>query len=602
MRIVSGAVLAALISTTALAAPWDSDILPPAPSWKGASEKLVAKPNDPWITPSEKTGLTDSPSYAETRAYLERLVAASNGLLKLEVFGKSPEGRDMLVVIASKDGATLDPNKPVLLAQAGIHPGEIDGKDAGLMLLRDIALRGKDKLLDGVNFVFVPIFSVDGHERAGRFNRPNQRGPVIQGWRHTAQNLNLNRDYGKLDSPEMQAMLGLINRFDPALYMDIHVTDGVDYQYDITYGWEGYLGRSFHRSPAITAWLDKSFLPATEKALKAAGHIPGELIFAKDDRKPKEGLTVDPSGLRFSTGFGDARHTPTVLVENHSLKPYRQRVLGTYVLLEESLRVVARDGAGAKAAMAADRTLRPAEVAVAFEPSDKPVGQRPFLGIQYETYESPASGGTEIRWLGKPDPKPWIETLYAAQPSLKITPPVAYYVPATKPQIIERLRVHGIQMQTLTAPQTVPVDMLRLPAAKVAPRGNEGHVQINAGKAVHETRNVTFPIGSVRVPTDQPLGELAVLLLEPESEESFFAWGFFPEILQRVEYIEGYAIAPLAERMLAADPNLKAEFDAKLAAEPEFAKSQDARLAWFYARTPYYDERHLLYPVGRQVQ
>jgi murein tripeptide amidase MpaA len=125
----------------------------------------------------------------------------------METFGKSPEGRDLLVLYVSKDGKTFDPKKPVLLVQAGIHPGEIDGKDAGMMLLRDMAFHGKDKLLDKVNLVFVPIFSVDGHERASPYSRPNQRGPAIQGWRHTAQNLNLNRDYGKLDAPEMRAMI-----------------------------------------------------------------------------------------------------------------------------------------------------------------------------------------------------------------------------------------------------------------------------------------------------------------------------------------------------------------------------------------------------------
>jgi murein tripeptide amidase MpaA len=146
-------------------APWDSEILPPALPWHGASEKLVARPSDPWITPSERTGLTASPNYEETRAWLEKLDAASP-LIRMESFGQSPEGRDLLVLYVSKDGERFDPDKPVLLVQAGIHPGEIDGKDAGMMLLRDMAFHGKDALLDKVNLVFVPILSVDGHERA----------------------------------------------------------------------------------------------------------------------------------------------------------------------------------------------------------------------------------------------------------------------------------------------------------------------------------------------------------------------------------------------------------------------------------------------------
>ncbi|MEJ2817751.1 M14 family metallopeptidase [Caulobacter sp. CCG-8] len=586
-------------------APWDSDILPPTLAWHGASEKLVAKPSDPWITPSELTGLTASPNYEETRAWLEKLAAASP-LIRIETFGKSPEGRDLLVLYVSKDGDKFDPRKPVLLAQAGIHPGEIDGKDAGMMLLRDMAFHGKDALLDKVNLVFVPIFSVDGHERASPYSRPNQRGPVIQGWRHTAQNLNLNRDYGKLDAPEMRAMIGLINKVRPDLYMDIHVTDGEDYQYDVTYGWAGYLG-DFARSKATSAWLDNTYLPATQAGLKAAGHVPGQLVFALDDRDPKKGLGSSPASLRYSNGYGDAVGMATVLVENHSLKPYRQRVLGTYVLLEESLKVLARDGAALRAAETADRAQRPTVVEANFGTGfgkgggDKPLRTVSFLGVRYETYDSPATGGKEVRWLGKPDPKPWSLPLFAAEPSLRLTPPKAYWISSAKPDVIERLRVHGVQMETLAAPKTVSVDMIRFTSPKIATRASEGHVEIDAGPVTHETRSVTWPVGSVRVSTDQPLGELVTLLLEPESDESFFAWGMFPEVLQRVEYIEGYALAPLAEKMLAADPKLKAEFEAKLAADPKFAADPDARLGWFYARTPYYDDHYKLYPIGREL-
>src|SRR3712207_487685 len=166
----------------------------------------------------------------------QRLDAASP-LIRMERFGKTAQGRDLWVVTAAR-GGRLDPKKPTGLAQGGIHSGEIDGKDAGLMLLRDIAFRGKAGLLDRANFLFVPVFNADGHERTSPYNRPNQRGPASQGWRTTAQNLNLNRDYAKADSPEMRAMLALLRKYDPDLYLDLHVTDGVDYQHDITFVFE----------------------------------------------------------------------------------------------------------------------------------------------------------------------------------------------------------------------------------------------------------------------------------------------------------------------------------------------------------------------------
>jgi murein tripeptide amidase MpaA len=579
--------LAAGAQSVSLTAP-----LPPVLPWSGASEKLVAGPNDAWITPAERSGFETTPSYAETRAWLEKLVAASP-LLNIERFGLTPQGRELYYVRASKGGA----GKPVLLAQAGIHSGEIDGKDAGLMLLRDIALRGKDRLLDKADFVFVPIFNADGHGRSSRWNRPNQRGPREQGWRTTAQNLNLNRDYLKADSPEMQAMIGLIRKLDPALYLDLHVTDGVDHQYDITYAFSGWNG-FYARSPAIGRWLDARFRPSMDRALNAAGHIPGLYVSALDNRDIWKGIENGADTPRFSTGYGDLARIPTVLLETHSLKPYRQRVLGTYVFVEEALRLVGTDSEALRAAVAEDQAARPPEMALRWRRTEKPIFTIPnFKGITHELYRSPASGRDEIRWLGRPITRPM--PVFGEEPELTTRLPRAWWVPATANAAIERLKLHGIRFETITAPRTIELDMVRLSDVKLgAP--NEGHVPLTA-KFTHQRRSETMPPGSVRVPSDQPLALLAAALLEAESPDSLLAWNYFPEILQRTEYIEGYAVAPLAERMLAADPELKAEFERQLKADKAFAADPEARLAWFYERTPYFDDRYLLYPIGREL-
>ena len=581
------------------AAPWDQPFLPPAPAWNGASRSLLRDASDPWVTAFEADPAHDfSPDYAATRAWFDRLDAASD-LIRIEQFGVSPEGRPIYAVVASKDGAAFDPSKPVLLAQAGIHPGEIDGKDAGMMLLRDIAFYGKDDLLDRVNLILIPILSVDGHERASAYSRPNQRGPRIQGWRNTATNQNLNRDYLKLDQPEMRAVRSLIVRYRPDLYVDIHVTDGMDYQYDVTYGYNGENG-VYSRSPASARWLDEAFKPAVNAALEGSGHIPGELVFGVGD-DPRAGLSDGGLGERFSNGWGSAAHVPTILIENHSLKPYEQRVLGTYVFLEEAMRSLARGGSELRVAIEADKALRPADIPANFESDPTPVSTRAFKGIRYEMYDSPASGRREIRWLGEPDPELWSLPFYGSRPTLTLRRPTAYWVPAHRSDIIERLGLHGIRMEPIEQPRTASVEMLRLQDPKLAPRANEGRVAVTISGVTAERRDWTWAPGSVRVPTDQPLGDIVVLLLEPQSSESFFAWGLFPEVLSRVEYIEGYAIAPLAERMLAADPALRAEFEAKLAADPAFAADGDARLAWFYERTPFYDDRYRLYPVAREA-
>jgi hypothetical protein len=469
-----------------------------------------------------------------------------------------------------------------------------------MMLLRDIAFYGKDGLLDGVNLILIPILSVDGHERSGPYSRPNQRGPRIQGWRNTATNQNLNRDYMKLDQPEMRAVRALANKYRPDLYVDVHVTDGIDYQYDVTFGYNGENG-GWSRSPSAARWLDDAFKPAIYKALEAQGHIPGELVFALDDRDPKKGLSDGGLGERFSNGWGSAAHVPTILIENHSLKPHEQRVLGTYVFIEAAMRLLAAKGPGLRAATERDRALRPAKVLANFVADDQPASTRAFKGILFERYPSAASGVEEIRWLGRPDPELWQMPFYASRPTLALARPKAYWVPSYRADLIERLRIHGVEMESLTAPRTVAVDLLRLKDPKVSPRTNEGHVPITVSAVTVERRDWVWPAGSVRISTDQPLGDIVILLLEPQSSESFFAWGMVPEVLNRVEYIEGYAVAPLADRMLAADPALKAAFEAKLVADPKFAADPDARLGWFYERTPFWDDRYQLYPIGRET-
>ena len=269
----------------------------------------------------------------------------------------------MLLVRASKGG----PGKPVVLVQAGIHAGEIDGKDAGLMLLRDIALRGKDSLLDKVDLVFVPVYNIDGHEKRSRWNFPALRGPAEKGYVGNSRNINLNRDFAKADAPESRAMIGLLRRLDPILYVDCHVSDGFDMQYDITFTYAGWGRYAYHRATAD--WLQGRFGPSVTAALEKAGHIPTIYPSPIDTREPTKGIRQAPEGPRYSTGYGDFIGVPTVLVENHMMKPYRQRVLGTYVLLEAALKLAGQDAGAIGQAKASDRASRPAEMLTRWKPA-----------------------------------------------------------------------------------------------------------------------------------------------------------------------------------------------------------------------------------------
>lgn len=576
-------------------------ILPPELPWQGASRKLILPARDPWITPAEATAFRRTPTYDETVAWLQKLAKAT-GDISLVSIGTSEEGREIWMVVASRDRvrtveAFRQSSKPTVFAQAGIHSGEIDGKDAGLMLLRDMTVRGtKRDLLERANFLFVPIFNVDGHERTSEFNRINQRGPELTGWRTTAKNLNLNRDYAKLDSREMRAMVTALDRWQPDLYLDLHVTDGADYQYDITYG---YNGRHAY-SPAIAEWLDTRLSPALDRDLAAMGHIPGPLIFGAAGDDLSQGILGWTSDPRFSTGYGHARHLPTILVENHSLKPYEQRVLGTYVLLESVLRTVARDAVALRAAIARDRARRPESVPLTWAPAEAPPPMIDLLGVEARFDLSPVSGSVRPRYTGRKVTikVPHIRFTRVASQAAR---PEAYWIHPAWSEVIERLKIHGIEMDRITEPRTVDVTMLRLNDPKFGTAAMEGHVRVSA-TPVAEQRRERFPRGSVRVPTDQPLAELIVLLLDPSSPDSFFQWGFFNEVLEQIEYVEAYVMEPMAERMLAEDPKLEEEFRQKLAADAEFRGDPAQRLQWFYERTPFIDPRRRLYPVALEVR
>jgi murein tripeptide amidase MpaA len=569
------------------------DILPPVLTWKGKSEQLIVKKTNPWITPVERSDFNNTPNYKETFEWLGKLCNSSKSMRMVGI-GKTANNRDINMVIASSEGAFDKESiarsvKPALLIQAGIHAGEIDGKDAGMMLLRDILYGNKEHLLRDVNILFVPILNADGHERASEFNRVNQRGPSNMGWRTNARNLNLNRDYTKVDTEEIRAVIGVMNAYDPDLYLDLHVTDGADYQYDITYGFsEGY-------SPAISQWLKNKLSPAVDSHLKSMGHIPGPLIFATNNRDFQDGMIEYPYSARFSNNYGDVRHLPSILVENHSLKPFRQRVLGTYVLLEAVIQSLSRDGASLKKAIEQDRGARKSDVVLTWKAAEK-VDSVNLLGISSVRKTSTITGQDYVEWLGKAVVQriPFIRN---NQPDKIVKKPKSYIIPGTYKEVIERLKIHGVRMEAVAEPVNLPVGMYRYTNYKFSAEPFEGHVGVK-GVVVLENTTETFYPGSVRIDTDQPLGNLVVYLLEPDSPDSFLQWGFFPEIFNRTEYIEEYAIEPLARKMLANDENLRSEFAQRKKNDPKFANDPQAIYEWFYARSPYVDAKYLLYPVG----
>jgi hypothetical protein len=265
--------------------------------------------------------------------------------------------------------------------------------------------------------------------------------------------------------------------------------------------------------------------------------------------------------------------------------------------MESALRTAGADAAALRAAIATDSEARPETLAVNCTGKPDKETTMDFLGIAFEEYESPASGTKEVRWLGTPKTYRNLPVHHLTRPAFTLRRPKAYYVPMTETEMIVVLKAHGVKMEPLAAPRTLKLDYYRLVGPVTSAVAFEGRHMLTT-KVKSETATATLPAGTIRVSTDQALGNLAMALLEPEHVDSLAAWGFVPGILQRTEYIEGYVVAPMAERMLAEDKSLKAQFEARLAADPAFAKDPAARLQWFYERSRFFDERYLLYPVG----
>ena len=559
-----------------------------------------------WTTPAEAARFEATPSYADTQAYLQRLAEAAPRQLHLGRFGVSPEGRDLMLVVAAQDGeftpaAARASGKEIVLVQAGIHAGEIEGKDAALMLLRDLTVGRKHAdLLDRVILVWLPIFNVDGHENSGPYHRINQNGPRRMGFRSTAQNLNLNRDYMKADAPEMRDWLAMFDAWRPDLFLDIHTTNGADYQYDLTW----YLEEWGPLDPALKRWQETAFTRSIFPAFERKGHLAAPYLDLVDHRDITRGIGNFGSGPRFSTGYVALHNRVALLVETHMLKPYATRVDATCDLVVSVLQHLDRHpGELRKANSAADaRTQARAvgtQLPVAFETGRQSV---PFelKGYAFTHEASDVSGDTWVRYDPR-KPKTWTVPFFrdlVATDSVRT--PAAYLIPAGWAQIDAKLRQHGIRTERIGRALKLPVERYRLDSPEWSDRPFEGHHPLRDFRMTMERVEAEFGAGAILVPLDQPAANVALHLLEPRASDSLLRWGFLDTIFEQKEYADARVAEQLARDMLAKDPALKAEFEAKLAADAGFAKSASARLAFFYDRSPWGKVQHLgRYPVVR---
>lgn len=555
-------------------------------------------------TVAERSGFSETGRYEEVTALCDAFARQYPKAVRCTTFGTTPEGRPMKALVASTSGA-LTPEQaqrrglPVVLIQGGIHAGEIDGKDAGFLALREVLEgRAANGALDKLVWVFVPVFNVDGHERFGAWNRPNQRGPKEMGWRTTAQNYNLNRDYLKADTPEMQAMLQLVQRWDPLVTVDLHATNGAQFEHDISIQVE-----PVHAGDAGLRTAGLALRTGVIDDLAKQGSLPLPYypsFVVQDD--PTSGFEDGVPPPRFSHGYFLLRNRIAMLVETHSWKEYPVRVRITRNTVVSVLEHVARDGVSwlttAKQADIAAASLggRQEPLTYVAAPAARTVE---FRGYAYTRTTSDVSGALMTRY-DETTPQVWKVPLKDdIRPGIVVEAPGAgYLVPAAEaPWVAAVLKTHGVEYRLLGKAWQGDAQVFRATKSSFGSASVETHQRLTVeGDWTRESR--ATPAGALFVPIAQPRARLVMALLEPKAPDSLLAWGRFNNAFERKEYMEDYVAEAVAREMLR-DPAVKAEFERRLREDTAFAQSPAARLEFFYRRHPSWDERYQLYPVLR---
>ncbi|MBX7219003.1 MAG: M14 family metallopeptidase [Blastocatellia bacterium] len=578
---------------------------PAAKVAKSLVESTKAAPKG-LLTECEKSKFLDSGRYAEVAPLIGKLAKASP-FITMSTFGKSGEGRDLNLVVVSKDkaftpAAAKATGKPIVLVQNGIHPGEISGKDASFMLLRDILVTKRyAHLLDHLTLLFIPIFNPDGHERLSPYNRINQNGPRLLGFRANAMRYNLNRDYIKADTPEMQGWLRMWTAWLPDFFIDNHVTDGQDHQYDVTICMA--TEQEIHSS--VGKWTSKLFLPSVTEAMERDGHIIGPYYEPMNKLDLSEGVEVGPNQPRYSNGYVAIHHRPGLLVETHSLKSHRTQTWAHYDLMVHTFDQVAKyrkelrkaiTTAEAAFTKMGEKYAKSNKVYLAGELSDE---NEPMIlrGISSHIEEGEISGAPVVVYGDEPID---IETRFYGKFNPVATPlmPLGYLVPPQWKTIIGLLELHGVKTEVMAESLTDEFETYRFSQVSWEEKPFEGrHLCSFSTHLSHEIR--TLPEGSVFVPMNQPASRVAMNLLEPQGVDSLVKWGFFDTIFEQKEDFEDYVMEPIAQMMYEADEDLREEFLARIETDDAFAEDSYARLAFFYRRSGYFERDKNAYPIVR---
>jgi hypothetical protein len=569
---------------------------------------LMAAPFLIWAQPAlpptvyETSGGRQTPTYAQIMDWWN---AADRASKKISVMQKGPTdaGFPLHLALISDQGYTTvgqaqKDGKLIILINNGIHPGEPDGIDASMLLAKEI-VSGKISLPASVVLAIIPVYNIGGCLRRSAYYRVDQEGPDEFGSRGNSQNLDLNRDFIKLDSKEAFSFCAIYQECDPAIFVDNHVSNGADYQHVMTLLTSQYskLGGS------MGTYLHETFEPALYAAMKTKGYDLIPYVNIGGD-KPEKGWNEFWDSPRYTSGYATLWNSFAFVPETHMLKPYPQRVASTKALMECFISF-----AGANAATI--RSLREETKKRISNATSLPISWRldksrhtnyTFKGYESGTKPSAISGQPRLFYDRS---KPFTATVPVYgyyTPERIISTPKAYVIPQGWWKVIERLQINGIRMRRLSQDSTFEVETYRIEDYSTAARPYEGHHANSNVKVSWQKQSLTFLKGDWYIPLDQPGNRFLMETLEPQAEDSYFAWNFFDAILGQKEGYSAYVFEDKAAAYLQTQPDLKKQLEQRVATDSSFAKSGRAQLDFIYKNSPWYEPDHNRYPVFRVMQ
>ncbi|GAB3165555.1 M14 family metallopeptidase [Telluribacter humicola] len=549
----------------------------------------------------EKSRGTQTPTYEEAMAYYQRL-ARDFPQIRISQKGLTDSGKPLHLILYSRsrvfDMAKLKAQgKAILLINNAIHPGESDGVDASMMLLRDVALHpARFPQLDSVVLAIIPFYNIGGALNRNSTTRVNQEGPDEYGFRGNARNYDLNRDFIKADTRNARSFAAIFHELDPDLFVDTHVSNGADYQYVMTldYTQEDKLGGQ------LGQFQRNTFLPYLYRHMKEAGYEATPYVNAWG-QTPDKGFIQFPDWPRYSTGYAALFHTIGVMTETHMLKPYDQRVKATYAYLEGTTRLLSqyrrpllRMRRETKEAVKAQERF-----AVTWQVNKEKPSMIEFKGYEPEYYPSQVSG---LERLHYDRTKPFTRTIPfydTYEPVDVVDRPAAYVIPQGWHQVVDLLKLNRVQMQALPRDTVMDVEAYHVQDVKTAAQPYEGHYWHTSVDLRKEKQKVAFRKGDWYVPVNQWTNRYIIETLEPKGVDSFFKWNFFDTILQQKEGFSSYVFEDLAAELLKESPELQKALAEKKKQDADFAKSAEAQLDFIYDHSPHREKEYLRYPVFR---